>query len=189
MSASILVLWLAIFVRGISIRPDRATGRAALSGLLEPGLAYAVGITGLALTTASNAALIGAAEPLFILGLAWLFPKERVGPALLGLAALATFGILCVVIPDAGGMAGGGSFVGDALIVVGTLFAALYVIATRRLVGAFDPLSLSALQQSVGLIFTLPVLGLAVGMGLTTIGIETLSPGVLAVAALSRLER
>ena len=185
LTASITVLWLAVMVLRSRLRFDRPTRRASLSGLLEPGLAYTFGIIGLALTTASNAALIGAAEPLLILLLAWLFLKERIGGRILLLAAVATLGLLLVVVPDAGGLTGQGSLGGDMLILAGTFFAALYVIATRRLVSAMEPLPLSALQQSVGLVWTLGVLVIALLAGLATLGLDGLPLPVLLLAAAS----
>lgn len=184
LTASITVLWLAVIVLRSRLRFDRPTRRASLSGLLEPGLAYTFGIIGLALTTASNAALIGAAEPLLILLLAWLFLKEQIGGRILLLAAVATLGLVLVVAPEA---AGEGSLAGDMLILAGTFFAALYVIATRHLVGigTIEPLPLSALQQSVGLVWTLGVLAIALLAGLTTLGLDGLPLPVLLLAAAS----
>lgn len=185
LTASITVLWLAVLVLRSRVRFDRPTRRASLSGLLEPGLAYTFGIVGLALTTASSAALIGAAEPLLILLLAWLILKERIGAPILSLAAIATLGLVLVVAPDAVGLTGQSSLVGDALILVGTIFAAIYVIATRRLVSTIEPLPLSALQHSVGLAWTLGVLAVALVAGLATLGLGGLSLPVLVLAAAS----
>lgn len=185
LTASITVLWLAVIVLRSGLRFDRPTRRASLSGLLEPGLAYTFGIIGLALTTASNAALIGAAEPLLILLLAWLFLKERIGGRILLLAAVATLGLVLVVVPDAAGLTGEASLGGDILILAGTFFAALYVIATRRLVSTMEPLPLSALQQSVGLVWTLGVLVIALLAGLATLGLDGLPLPVLLLAAAS----
>ena len=185
LTASITVLWLAVLGLRFRVRFDRSTRRASLSGILEPGLAYTFGIIGLALTTASNAALIGAAEPLLILFLAWLVLKERLGAPVLLLAAVATLGLVLVVVPDVGGLAEQNSLVGDALILVGTFFATVYVIATRRLVSTIAPLPLSALQQSVGLVWTLGVLAVALLAGLATLGLDGLSWPVLLLAAAS----
>lgn len=185
LTASITLLWLAVLALQLRVRLDRPTRQASLSGLVEPGLAYTFGIVGLALTTASNAALIGAAEPLFILFLAWFVLKERLGVPILLLAAVATLGLVLVVAPDAGGLAGQSSFVGDALILAGTFFGALYVIATRRLVSTIAPLPLSALQQSVGLAWTLGVLAIALLTGLAAIGLDDLTLPVLLLAAAS----
>lgn len=185
LTASITVLWLAVLVLRSRVRFDCSTRRASLSGLLEPGLAYTLGIIGLALTTASSAALIGAAEPLFILLLAWLILKERIGAPTLLLAAIATLGLVLVVAPDATGLTRQGSLVGDTLILVGTFFAAIYVIATRRLVSTIEPLPLSALQHSVGLAWTLGVLAVALLTGLATLGLGGLSLPVLLLAVAS----
>lgn len=185
LTASIAFLWLAVLILRLRVRLDRPSRRASLSGLLEPGLAYTFGVVGLMLTTASSATLIGTAEPLFIVLLAWLLLKERVGAPVLGLVLMASLGIGLVAAPDIRGGAGGGSLVGDMLVTAGTLFAALYVIATRKLVMTLDPLPLSALQQSVGLIWTLGVLSLALLLGLTTVGLGGVRPDILALAALS----
>ena len=185
LTASITVLWLAVLVLRFRVQLDRSTSRASLSGILEPGLSYTLGIVGLALTTASNSSLIGAMEPLFILLLAWLFLKEQVGPRTLGLSALAALGIVLVIAPDAAESSGQGSLLGDALVLAGTFFAALYVITTRQLVRNLDPLPLSALQQSVGLIWTLSVLAAALSLGLATLGIDALPTSIILLAAAS----
>ena len=185
LAASIGFLWGVILVWRLRVRWDRPTRRASLSGLLEPGLAYTVGIAGLALTTASNASLIATSEVFFVALLAWLFLKERIGAALLILILLATLGVGLVMLPDIAGGAGQGSLLGDTLIAAGTLFAALYVIATRRLVQTVDPLPLSALQQSVGLLWTLGVVALALVFGLTKVGLGGVGWEILGLAALS----
>ena len=183
--ASIAFLWIAVFCLRLRVRLDRPARRASLSGLLEPGLSYCVGIAGLALTTASNASLIGTTEPLFILLLAWLLLRERIGGGVVGLALLASLGLGLVVLPDIRNGGGEGSSLGDALVVLGTLFAALYVIATRKLVMTLDPLPLSALQQSVGLLWTLGVLALALAVGAVNLGLRDIPLEVLLFAAFS----
>ena len=185
LTASIFVLWLAVLILRFRVRFDRASRRASLSGLLEPGLAYTFGIVGLALTTASNSALIGAAEPVFVLLLAWFVLKEKIGAPMLVLGAMAMLGIVLVMAPDARGLPGQGSLLGDVFVLIGTGFAALYVIATRRLVSRIDPLPLSALQQSVGLVWALGVLAAALGLGLVPVGLAGVPAGVLLLAAAS----
>ena len=185
LTASIAFLWIAVLVLRRPVRLDRPARRASLSGLLEPGIAYTLGVAGLALTTASSASLIGTAEPLFVMLLAWLFLRERVSAPVVGLLSMASLGIGLVVLPDIGDGAGEGSLLGDGLIAAGTLFAALYVIATRKLVMAFDPLPLSALQQSVGLIWTLGSLALALSLGLATVGLGGVGLDILCLAAVS----
>ena len=178
LTASIAVLWLVVLVLRCPVRLDRSSRRASLSGLLEPGLAYTFGIVGLALTTASSAALLGAAEPLFILCLAWLLLKERVGVAMLALAAMATLGILLVIFPDTSALPGQGSLTGDLLVLAGTFFA------------------LQSLPANVaGFYLTLiPVFGLAaaflfLGESLTALQWVGALCVIAAVAAISRVGR
>ena len=102
-----------------------------------------------------------------------------------GLATVATVGIVMVIAPNASTSLGQGSFLGDGLVLAGTFFAAVYVIATRRLVDAMPPLPLSALQQSVGLIWTLGTIAAALAAGLVALGLNGMSIPVLLLAALS----
>ena len=74
---------------------------------------------------------------------------------------------------------------GDLLVLAGTFFAAFYVVATRKLVRVLDPLSLSALQQSVGLLWTLGALLVALGFGLSALGLAGVPPAILLLAAAS----
>lgn len=185
LAASVVFLWTVVLLQRIRVRLDRPTRRASLSGLLEPGIAYTVGIAGLALTTASNASLIGTVEPLFILFLAWLLLRERVRASVLSLAFLATLGIVLVALPDIADGAGEGALLGDILIAIGTLFAALYVIATRRLVLTIEPLPLSALQQSMGLLCVVVVALAALVLGIAPLGLNGVAWEVFLLAAVS----
>jgi drug/metabolite transporter (DMT)-like permease len=58
-------------------------------------------------------------------------------------------------VPDTGVT---GSLLGDGLVMLGTVFAALYVVVSSRLVSQVPPAALAALQQSVGLVATLLLL-------------------------------
>lgn len=156
LTASVTFLWVAVALTRQKVVLDAGTRRAALSGLLEPGLAYATGTFGLMLTTAGNASLIATTEPLLIVALAWLLFRERVairtGAAIL--AAMAGVAIVTGVHNNGDT----GSLLGDGLVVLGTLFAALYVVVSSRLVSHVPPVALAALQQSVGLVFALVLL-------------------------------
>ncbi|MGF6156179.1 drug/metabolite transporter (DMT)-like permease [Ensifer sp. KUDG1] len=153
LGASVAFLWSAVGASRQKLRFDRHTRLAALSGVLEPGLAYVFGTFGLLLTTAGNASLIATTEPLLIALLAWLLFREKVGlPTLLAILA-AMAGV--TIVTGAHGAGSGFSPAGDLLVILGTVFAALYVVSSSRLVAKVDPLVLAALQQSVGLIFVL----------------------------------
>jgi drug/metabolite transporter (DMT)-like permease len=148
LGASVGFLWAAA-VTGARIPLGRRARRAAATGLLEPGLAYGVGVPGVALTTASNASVIGPAESAFILPLAWLLFGHRPGIRLALAILTAMAGVTLISLSDPGDLALGHA-AGDLLVLAGTLFAAFYVVASSRLVGEFAPLPLAALQQTVG---------------------------------------
>jgi drug/metabolite transporter (DMT)-like permease len=183
LAASVAALWLAVALWRPVAAPGRAV-RAAPTGLLEPGLAYAAGVPGLALTTAANATVIAALEPVLIIALlaalAWRWPDGAVAAA--ALAAVA--GVCLLSLPGAVGL-GAGDLWGDALVLAGTGFAALYVVASARAVAGVPPLLLTAAQQTAGL-----GLVLALGGGVLLAGAETWArppAPVLALAVASGL--
>ena len=166
--ASLAFLGIMILVTGQRVGLDRGAARAALSGALEPGLAYALGIAGLTMTSAASASMIGSTEPILVVAMAFLLYRVRTGLGQLAAIAVAMAGIALTSLSDGqgGGRAG---LVGDGLIVLGTLFAALYVVVSSRLVTAIAPLPLAFLQQTVGLLLALLLLGLALVLGLERI--------------------
>ncbi len=167
LAASVCFLWLGAAVLRAPI-PDMACLRGiAASGLLEPGLAYGVGVPGLALTSAANATVIGAAEPAFICALAWIVLGTRPGREVAAVLVFALAGVLMVTLSGAEGL-GQGRPLGDAMVGLGTAFAALYVVMSSRLLGAIPPLSLAASQQTVGLACVLGLLGVAWSSGYET---------------------
>lgn len=174
LSASVAFLAAAILWRGVRMPRQRGDLKPALAGILEPGLAYTAGVVGLALTTASNATLVGSTETVVTIFLAWLLLRERVGARMVALALVAV--VLLVTVPDSGPVAGGGSFSGDLLVFAGVVFAALYAVATRRHAAGVDPALLAAMQHSVGLVWSMAVLAGAVlfgvvgGLGLAGLG-------------------
>jgi drug/metabolite transporter (DMT)-like permease len=160
LTGSVAFLWAAVLVTRSRVPGGGTALRAGLSGLADPGLAYTVGLIGLSLTTASSATLIGATETPMIVVLAFLFLRERAGWRTLLLAAVAGVGVGLLLLPDLQGL-GGGSPLGDGLMVASTLLAAVYVALSRRLVAGTEPLPLATLQQTAGLAWA--VVSLAVG--------------------------
>jgi drug/metabolite transporter (DMT)-like permease len=184
LAASVAFLWTAVLVTRAPVRIDRPALRASLSGLLEPGLAHTAGTAGLALTTASATTLINAAEAPATVLLAWLILRERVGPSTMLVAAVAGAGVGLVILPDLDGL-GGGSLAGDGLVALATLLAAVYVIVSRRLVGRMAALPLAALQQTVGLLWSVLALLAAAAFGWAPLGLSDLAPRGIALAALT----
>lgn len=183
LAASVAVLWIGALALGQRAPTARAARAAAAAGLLEPGLAYALAVPGLVLTSAASASVIGAAEPALIAVLAVVILKDRPRPRTLLAVAGTAAGVALIA---ASGEEGDGArrLSGDLLVLAGTAAAALYVIASSRMATAMPALVLAALQQSAGLVFALLCLGLALAAGLETLP-AAVPPGTLALAALS----
>ena len=164
LSASVTALWTAVLVLRLRVGPGGPALRAASTGVFEPGLAYAVGLPGLALTTAGNATVVAAMEPVFVVLLVWIAFGLRPGARVAAAIAAAFAGVCLVSLPDLAGL-GQGDMRGDALVLLGTAFAAVYVVTSSRLVAATAPLVLTALQQGVGLAVALCVLSVALATG------------------------
>jgi drug/metabolite transporter (DMT)-like permease len=160
--ASVSALWLAALLTGRHLGPGGL--RAALSGLLEPGLAYAVGVPGLVLTTAASASIIAASEPAVVIVLGLAFFGQRRDDRLILVTFIAMVGVVLTTAAPPGGKAPS-PLLGTALIFLGVVFAALYVLLSSTLVDRHDPLALAAAQQSVGLVLAILCLGAALLLG------------------------
>ena len=125
--------------------------RLAALGVLNPGLAYALGLVGLTTITASLYVLLWATEPVVILLLAALVLREFIPTALTASVAVAVLGVLLVVYqPGATGDAAG-----ITLTLVSVGFCAVYTVLTRRLLLDDSSLSVVLAQQVVALVFAI----------------------------------
>jgi probable blue pigment (indigoidine) exporter len=125
--------------------------RLAALGVLNPGIAYALGLIGLTTITASMSVLLWALEPVVILLLAAPVLRERIPPALAVTIAVAISGVLLVVYqPGASGNA-----VGITLTLVSIGFCALYTVLTRRLMLDDSSLSVVLAQQAAASVFAI----------------------------------
>jgi drug/metabolite transporter (DMT)-like permease len=154
LAASLIFLWSVVLVRRPHFEINRELGWLALAGWLNPGLAYTFGLLGLALTTASLSALIWAAEPILILALAWPILHERPSRPFLALSLVAVIGAVLIV-----GSSGteAGLLSGNLLILTAVLCCAIYTVLSRRLVTHIDPVLLTAVQQTVSLIWAIAI--------------------------------
>ncbi len=125
--------------------------RLAALGVLNPGIAYALGLVGLTTITASLSVLLWATEPILILLLAALVLREHI-PAVLAVAvAVAVLGVLLVVYQP--GVTG--DAVGITLTTVSVSFCALYTVLTRRLLLDDSSLTVVLAQQAAALVFAI----------------------------------
>ena len=125
--------------------------RLAALGVLNPGLAYALGLVGLTTITASMYVLLWATEPVVILLLAALVLREHIPTALAVSVAVAVLGVLMVVHqPGATGDAAG-----ITLTLVSVGFCAAYTVLTRRLLLDDSSLTVVLAQQAAALMFAI----------------------------------
>jgi drug/metabolite transporter (DMT)-like permease len=141
---SVLLLWTAVFRKGL--RPTwQHLRRISLPGLLNPGLAYALALVGLASTTASMSTLLWATEPILILILVWPVLGERWQPGPFSWAMVGLLGAALVAgYLDNQSLAA----VGNSLILLGVACCALHTVITSRTARENEPLLIAAAQQS-----------------------------------------
>ena len=119
--------------------------------------------SGLALTTASDVALLIASESIFTAILSWIFLHERFRPAT-GLALLlGLFGVYLIIerslIPNL--PAGGGAWriVGDLLVVLALTFEAFFTVRGKALLVKHSPLLVTAAAIVGSTVFWIPMAG------------------------------
>ena len=81
LAASALLLLLAMLLLRVRLTSSPAMVMLAVLGVLNPGLAYALGLLGLVSITASMSVLLWATEPILIMLLAVLVLRERIALA------------------------------------------------------------------------------------------------------------
>jgi drug/metabolite transporter (DMT)-like permease len=148
--------------RGIPLRDRSASPILGRLGLLNPGLAYALSLLGLAYVAASLSVMLWAIEPLLILVLAAWFLRERIGPSLVVFSLIAVAGIV-LVIDQPGGT---GRPLGVLFTVAGVACCAAYTVVTRRWLATADSTAqVIAVQQIYALAFALVLVGAAWVLG------------------------
>jgi drug/metabolite transporter (DMT)-like permease len=181
LAASCSLLFLSAQVRRQPFAWTPPMRRLTALGVLNPGIAYALGLVGLTTITASMSVLLWALEPLVILLLAALVLHEHIPLRLAAGLAVALIGVVLVVYqPGAAGDAAG-----ITLTLVSIGFCALYSVLTRRLLLDDSSLTVVLAQQAAALGFALvltTVVDLAGGTGWEFGG---LGAGALLVAAAS----
>lgn len=154
LAASLVVLALLMRWRGEPFRDTTASPILGRLGVLNPGLAYALGLLGLVHISASLSVLLWASEPLMILLLAAWFLRERVAPQVVLLSLVAAAGMALVVYAP-GGPA---HLVGVALTLAGVACCAVYTVVARRWLGTAEgTAAVVATQQLYALAFSLLV--------------------------------
>jgi probable blue pigment (indigoidine) exporter len=128
LAASLAIIGVLMRRQGISFR-DGGSPLLGRLGLLNPGLAYALSLLGLATITASLSVLIWALEPLMILFLAAWFLHERITPTFVVLSLVAVAGMVVIIYDPS---TTSGQMIGVALTLAGIACCAAYTVITRR---------------------------------------------------------
>jgi drug/metabolite transporter (DMT)-like permease len=132
--------------------------KQGVAGIFEPALAYMFGIFGIQMTTVSNATLIASTEVILTILFAAIFLREKLTRVKLMLAGTSFVGVSLLLLKDAEDTHHS-SLVGDLFVLIGTVFAVLYVLLSKKQIETANPLQLTASQQTVGLITTVICFG------------------------------
>ena len=178
LAAATAVLWILLLRRGY--RRPASWRRVVLLGALEPGLAYLFFSFGLSHTSASNGALLTGLESGFVVVLAAVFLRERVGWPVVVAVVIAVLGMVTL---EGDGRFDGPGF-GDLLIVAGTLCAASYTIVARRLSPDDDSLTVTTHQFSAATALVLPLAVVRWGSGAESLPGTEVAPQFWVTAAL-----
>ena len=128
LAVSVVALTAAVRLTGAQPRWTPELRRLSLLGVLNPGLAYALSLAGLARITASMSVLLWAVEPLLILALAYWLLKDRVSLPMALYAGIAACGVILVVFQPASQA----TLVGVVLTIAGVAACAVYTVLSSK---------------------------------------------------------
>ena len=150
------ILWVVWRLRSRGERVSRRElARLALLGFVSLTVYFSFENLGIARTSASEAAILIGAIPLFVVILNTFTLRERSTARQWVGIALSFAGIAALVL--LGGGAGGGSLTGNLLVLVASLSAGVYSILARRLLVSRPALFVTTFQNVFGALFMLPL--------------------------------
>jgi len=159
LACSVLLLGAFLFATGSSARGIQHAGKVAALGVLNPGIAYALGLIGLTQINASLSVIIWATEPVLIVVMAFAFLHERLPFWSVLCLASAMAGVALII----GAPSHAASLPGVVLTFTSVLACALYSILLRHMDLVDGTLPVVFLQQASALAFAVVVLVIAHG--------------------------
>lgn len=118
---------------------------------------------GLALTTASDVALLITSESIFTAALSWILLREHFKVQTAGALLLGFLGVYLIIersllpnIPSGGGAL---RILGDLLVVVALVFEAFYTVRGKALLVKHSPLLITAAAIVGSIVFWMPIMG------------------------------
>ena len=178
LTCSVLLLGVFLLAKGSSARGIQHSVKVAALGVLNPGIAYALGLIGLAQINASLSVIVWATEPVLIVLMASAFLHERL-PLWSVLCLASAMGGVALII---GTPSQGDSLTGVVLTFSAVIACALYSILLRRMDLTDGTLPVVFLQQISALAFAVVLLIIAPGKSLGTINA---TPSQVASAAIA----
>jgi probable blue pigment (indigoidine) exporter len=154
LTCSVLLLAALLLATGSSVRGIQHAAEMAALGVLNPGIAYALGLIALTQIDASLSVIIWATEPVLIVVMAYVFLHERLPLRSLLCLASAMAGVALIV----GAPSSGNALAGVVLTFASVLACALYSILLRRMDLTDGTLPVVFLQQTSALVFAIGVL-------------------------------
>jgi len=170
LTCSVLFLGAFLLASGSTVRGIEHSVKIAALGVLNPGIAYALGLIGLAQIEASMSVVIWATEPVLIVVMAFALLHERLSLWSVLCLASAMAGVALIV----GTPSAGDSLTGVALTFLAVIACALYSILLRRMNLTDGTLPIVFLQQSSALAFAVLALILVSKQPLTAINATAL---------------
>ena len=153
LTVSVAVLGAAMLIRRERVGWSPEMRRLSALGVLNPGLAYALSLAGLARVEASVSVLLWALEPVLIVTIAFVVLRERVPRSVALCAGAALAGVFLVVFQP-----GYASGVGIALTIAGVTACAVYTVLSSRFLIEASTVSVVFVQQVTALLFALVLL-------------------------------
>ncbi|MEZ5810262.1 MAG: DMT family transporter [Rhizobiaceae bacterium] len=161
LAASTACLWLVVWLRQVSVPRLMALAPIAILGLLEPGLAYLLGLIALTDVGAGSATLILASEAIMIVIVSAVLFRQLPGALFAVLSVIAFAGLVMALgLWDAGNEENG--VFGVVLMFLATASAAFYVVLSGRIADTQDPVVAVTAQQTVALAAVLVILPLEI---------------------------
>jgi probable blue pigment (indigoidine) exporter len=154
LTCSVLLLGAFLLATRSSLRGIHRSLQIAALGVLNPGIAYALGLIALAHIKASVSVIIWATEPVVIVVLAFALLHERLPVWSIACLAAAMVGVALIV----GTPSTGNSTIGVVLTFASVFACALYSVLLRRMNLTDGTLPVVFLQQASALAFAVVVL-------------------------------
>lgn len=167
---SVLLLGAFLLATRTSLRGINRSMQIAALGVLNPGIAYALGLIALAHINASVSVIIWATEPVVIVVLAFALLHERLPLWSVACLAAAMAGVALIV----GAPSTGNSTIGVVLTFASVFACALYSVLLRRMNLTDGTLPVVFLQQASALGFAVVVLFVISRQSVNSIAATTL---------------